>query len=125
MVFQAVVELVADELIDLPGDERVGFVFDRRRDLEGRAKPMYDSLRDNPDFRQRHRLGAIAFDDRIRVKPLQAADVLAYEAYRRMEDLREGRPKRWQWERLQRSVIESPIIGRDNLLALIEMHRSR
>ena len=53
--------------------------------------------------------------------PLQAADLLAYESYRYVLDVKlGGQPERWQWQKLRPLVARVHVSGEFDLLKLIE-----
>jgi len=100
--FQECVSSVCALASDYPPHERVGFMFDRIPEFQGRANEMHSMLLDYEEWPHNSRLGAIAFDDKSRNPGLQAADILAYEAYKYLSDTRFGtKPKRWQMDLLQ------------------------
>jgi hypothetical protein len=72
----------------LPPEERVALVFDRQSEFAGEATRLYNDLKDEVTWPNRVRLSdAIAFGSRKELAPLQAADIAAYESYKRMENL--------------------------------------
>ena len=81
----------------------VDFICGDQRELRKDARDQYESMRDDPDFAfLRHRFGAITFrgtkeDGTV---PLQAADLVAYEARKAGINLQEGRPERKSYARL-------------------------
>lgn len=123
--FQAVIEEMATywQLQPLPDTERIGFVFDRNRAVQGRAEGLFESMKGWP-VPLAKRLGEIAFAERIRTKPLQAADIFAYEAYRYYGDRIAGRTPRWQWIALRHRLVgDYPVMGEKLLRALVEKHK--
>ena len=112
--FQSAVEMMAnfEWVAKLPDAEQIAFVFDRRGDLQGRASYLYQRLCEHPLFPAGKRLGTLAFADRKRIKPLQAADMLANEAFRYLSmAVRRGTgilstlpPPRWQFAELWKRV---------------------
>jgi hypothetical protein len=87
-----------------PRDEPIAFVFDQQKEYEGRAKRLYDSMKQSDQVTYRHRLGSLSFDSRFCQLQLQAADVWAYESRKYVSDvLIDGRPdgQRWQFEILR------------------------
>jgi hypothetical protein len=104
---------------DLPSEERIAFVFDQN-DFKGRALDSFAGLRHARRVLYRHRLGTIAFDDHRIIKPLQAADILAYELFRFAEDQTGGRPPRWQFEELRKHIKLVQIYDRESLLEALE-----
>jgi hypothetical protein len=88
-----------------PRNEPITFVFDQQKEYEGRAKTLYDSMRNSKggQINYRHRLGSISFDSRFCQLQLQAADVWAYESRKWISDVKiDRRPDggRWQFELL-------------------------
>jgi hypothetical protein len=126
ILFQHLVERVAKEqyVTELPADERVGFAFDRHH-LEARAKTVYHAMQHfKPEYG--HRLGGATFDDKVKVKPLQAADMLAYETFRRADDLRSGiKGERWQFTELVKIVREGHYFDAAYLDHLVEMNENK
>jgi hypothetical protein len=106
LVFQHLVELATGSQFFRETGETLGFVFDRHH-LQGSAGYMYEGMRGSKNVQNRDRMGTCAFADRVRVKPLQAADVLAYETYRYVQDtILEGKRQRWQYTELERMVSQ-------------------
>jgi hypothetical protein len=90
-----------------PRDEPIAFVFDQQKEVEGRAKMLYDSMKYSQGgylAAYRHRLGSLSFDSRFSQIQLQAADVWAYESRKYVSDIlvakRTDGP-RWQFEILR------------------------
>jgi hypothetical protein len=86
-----------------PRNEPIAFVFDQQKEYEGRAKQLYDSIKNSAgeQITYRHRLGSISFDSRFCQLQLQAADSWAYESRKHVGDvLVDGKPdgQRWQFE---------------------------
>jgi len=82
---------LAETLRDGKLDGGVSYVFESgakgRREIEKVFEANYRDLRQ----REVHRLVSLRFDDKRRLLPLQAADVLAYELYRHL-------PRQLGWE---------------------------
>jgi hypothetical protein len=87
--------------------EQMAFVFDRQKQVQGRAKELYDQTCELPDgqITYRNRLGSLAFSAKSGPQGqvgLQAADIIAYEAFQYRTDHRiDGHPIRWQFEMLE------------------------
>lgn len=86
-----------------PRNEPIAFVFDQQKEYEGRAKQLYDSMRNSKggQLTYRHRLGSISFDSRFRQLQLQAADAWAYESRKHVSDVlidKRHDGQRWQFE---------------------------
>jgi len=69
-------------------NEPIGFVFAKHERWSALAAEMYTKLEKDPETpaEVRRRMGTIAFEDMERFIPLQAADHIAYESYRYMND---------------------------------------
>ena len=55
------------------------------RDGTGQVKDMFDFLKTRPDFKKEFRIGPLTFGDKI-LCPLQAADTIAYEIFKQIEN---------------------------------------
>jgi hypothetical protein len=77
----------------------IAFVFDTDNGFGGRAKAWYDLDRKNRRVAHRARLGPFVHADRLEVLGLQAADMLAYAAFRHAS----GKPA-WQWKELEKAI---------------------
>jgi len=129
LVFQSLVEVMASypSVVSLPAEERIMFVFDNHH-LGGRAGAVYKSILESKTLAYRDRLGDISFDDSARVKPLQAADIIAYENYRYLNECRlDGdtleRPRRarWQFDHLWKGrMAEGRLFGKEQLERLAD-----
>jgi hypothetical protein len=84
-----------------PPDECIAFIFDRHQEYQGRAKALYDEIL-TQHIDNKHRLGHLGFDSRLKAVQLQAADIWAYESQRFLRQRVLGEPKelRWQLTRL-------------------------
>jgi hypothetical protein len=71
---------------------KIDFVFDAQHIYEGLALKIFADIKADPDWSNRHRMGAIIYDSKTNKLPLQAADLIAYECYqygqRRMQGYR-------------------------------------
>jgi hypothetical protein len=127
LVFQHVLEIAHKSIEHLPAEETVAFVFDRHH-MRGRATAIHDSLVSDASYPHRSRAGGVQFNDRVRVKPLQAADFLAYESYRHACDVTlDAKAERWQFTELTRCVPDenAHLIREDGVDELIEMLERR
>jgi hypothetical protein len=105
------VELISQILEDVAArkDEKIAFFFDRNKQFGGRAGEWYRMSVDRPLMPHHLRLGPYTQGDRMDLVGLQAADLLAYSAYRRLSD---PTRERWQWRELHNaSHVSMPIIG--------------
>ena len=83
LVMQTLLVTVCGEIRDDRPNYRAAFVFDQQEEFSGRAKQMYDQVRQkNPNIAPC--MGTLTYADKERFTPLQVADKLAYEI---MKDL--------------------------------------
>ena len=78
----------------MPDNDRIAFMFDQHERGEEITNTTYCQIK---KFRDPHdRMGALAFDSSKRFLPLQAADLVAYETYKHLDNLalKSGRPPR-------------------------------
>jgi hypothetical protein len=104
LCFQHCVVEAAHYADSLPPEEKVAFVFDRQGEFSSEATRLYSSLKDCNDWPNRVRLAdAFAFASRLETVPLQAADIAAYESYKRVENLLYNRQhsERWPMKQLR------------------------
>jgi hypothetical protein len=83
-------------------DERIAFIFDRRGS-QGLTRELYNKLKDVVYPEDVAKLcGMLAFDDDEVVVPLQAADILAYEMAKYLQDEMKGieKPRRWPMQQI-------------------------
>ena len=99
--FEACISEIVRQMDGLPEEERAGLVFDQLREFEGRAHKVRAILVACQDYKGRHRIGPLTYEDKKTPRgiPLQAADVLSYEI---MRSLRDPHISRWQMDELQR-----------------------
>jgi Protein of unknown function (DUF3800) len=77
--------------------DRVAFTCDRRpKGQMGRAEEWYKSEAENEELWFHERIAAFSWSNRHSCKPLHAADLLAYCAYRHLA----GDHTEWQWQAL-------------------------
>jgi hypothetical protein len=76
--------------------EQVAFVFEEKKEVEFRAIRLYNHIIERVDWPGRKWLGSITFAGKKKVLPLQAADFLAYEGFKHLDNLvqKSGRPIR-------------------------------
>lgn len=122
LAFQLVVELIAKnaKTHGVADDEKLDFVFDRTH-LKGRVGPLYDSILNSRTLDYVDRLGSLTFADKRDFLPLQAADILAYEHFRHIDDcMLKGKPERWQWVEVMKKVPVWHLFNRATLEKLLE-----
>jgi len=78
----------------MPESEQVAFMFDQQGRVEGVTRRNYSQIKQFRDTADR--MGALTFGDKKRFIPLHAADYIAYEAYKHLDNRvrRSGRPLR-------------------------------
>ena len=109
LAFQHGIEMAALAIEHLPHHEAIDFIFDRNEQLGGkeggRAHQLYNSMLRSTTLPFIYRLGNIVFADKARMLPLQAADYLAYENFRFLNEVKYGNKlERWQWQMIKGSV---------------------
>lgn len=92
--------LIMTEVTEFVTD-RIAFVFDRNKEFGGRAREWYQRDVKRPLMEYHTRLGSFTDDDRLNAVGLQAADLLAYSAFR---NLSEPTRDRWQWKELHQAT---------------------
>ncbi len=70
------------EMAEVPTTELVASVFDRQKKFSEEALTLFDDMVEDKSWSYGERFDSIAFASKRRFKPLQAADALAYDAYR-------------------------------------------
>jgi hypothetical protein len=114
--------------------EPIAFVFDQQKELEGRAKVLYDSIKYHPgsNIVYSHRLGSISFESRFAHVQLQAADVWAYESRKHVSNVlidHRQDAERWQYRLLcesGRNVIYGfPDESLDQLISIMHSASKR
>jgi hypothetical protein len=78
----------------MPYGDRIAFMFDQRERGQEITSTSYSQIKKFRDVNDR--MGALVFDSRKRFLPLQAADLVAYETYKHLDNLalKSGRPPR-------------------------------
>jgi len=67
----------------------VHYVFDRQDDYEATAKAVFNAMRQMP-LSVKGRLGEVVFSSKLKVRPLQVADFIAYEAFSLLQNRENG-----------------------------------
>lgn len=88
---------------DMAGDEQVAFLFDINTTFIGRIREWYRLDQGDASILYRHRLGPLAEDSRMNSIGLQAADLLAYAAFRHF-----SKKPAWQWDQLVAGLHPPP-----------------
>jgi hypothetical protein len=66
-------------------DELIAYVFERQDEFAAWALKIFQDTLKRENGEQRFRLGSMAYGDGMKSVPLQAADIIVYEAYREMD----------------------------------------
>jgi len=110
----------------MPKGNLVSFVFDQRNRGEEITSNTYTQIKNFRD--PEDRMGALAFDSRKRLLPLQAADFVAYETYKHLDNIVScsGRPPRGSFSFLLKSGcnVRGHYFGRERLTELIQHYES-
>jgi len=64
--------------------EHIGYVFENGAGFNGEVYSLRERIISNESLRHRYRLGSLVFEDKKILNPLQAADILAFEAWKEM-----------------------------------------
>jgi hypothetical protein len=83
--FGACIARVADEMDrgSFPASDQIAVIIDRN-EFQTEAVQLFYDLKDNPHFPYHHRLATCAPADSADVVALQAADLIAYESFKRL-----------------------------------------
>ena len=109
------------------GEEKIQFVFDNRPNRNEANKRIHDLFQAFGQLDAEHpAMGGIAFLNSMETRPLQAADVVANEYYRAIQELLKPpgeRKLRAHWRRLEESGnFMGEMINRDAIAAMVERH---
>jgi len=104
-------------------DEPIAFVVDQNAAVGGSAKAAFNIAANNPGYPYRARLGSFTQSDRMHAIGLQAADILAYAAYRRANAKGSGKPC-WQWKELRPAIKNTLRTGPKFWATLVERFRA-
>jgi hypothetical protein len=122
LAFQLAVERAAilPAVAALPASEKINFIFDQQRDLGGKVPLLFESMRGDAGLLYTSRLGDVELRSRVGVPGLQAADLLAYEAYRFGDFTGKSTETRWQFNALAPRVSPPGYLNEAGLLKLLE-----
>ncbi len=136
LAFQHECEMIALRLYadGIPESQSAHFWFDQRGEKQNaRVRELYDSTKASQtlaDFTRR--LGMLNIANSQEIRPLQAADVLAWEARRHFVDhafVKDGFPReavRHQWNQLRSATnVETRYFDQDALLELLAIEEAR
>jgi hypothetical protein len=94
MLLESCITTIA-ESVSIPDEENVACVFDQNSIVQHFSSIFYRALVEVRDYPIN--FGTITYADRTKIVPLQAADMIAYEAFKyasRWDEHTEGRPRR-------------------------------
>jgi hypothetical protein len=101
--------------------ERIAFVFDRNREYYNEMRVAFEKAAIDPNYPGNYLLGNISSDDKRINTPLQAADILAHEAYRfwRFKLKDKSAVARLEAEKLLPGRIRGFCLERENLKTIM------
>ena len=108
----------------LPKSETLSVVVENQPEFSGRARLVFEQVRDKPHVPGPNRLASISFASKTEAIPLQAADLLAYELRKGHHQFTqsEGRPPRVSLQRLGKRVRSSRVHDAETLALFIESY---
>jgi hypothetical protein len=134
--FQSCIAMIAKDMETLPREDTFSVVLGRENRFDALAVAAFGSMAENPSFPYRHRLDTCTPGNPEKVIPLQVADLMAFEYFKRMWGTDKGRAKRPPLELIQqhnaycegffseetftrmKSDIESSICGPNQLVVI-------
>jgi hypothetical protein len=84
---------LAEEPVVGDGQE-ITYTFERKKELEYKAGVALDVLKQYPGVPAKEKMGGLFFDDKTDHPRLQAADLVAYELYKQIENILDGNPRK-------------------------------
>jgi hypothetical protein len=93
----------------LEPNEQIAFVFDRKKEVQGKAQEIFSAIKENNTVWYAKHLGTLAFEDMATTIPLQASDALANEVKRHLG--RGSHDERWQFAKLRGQVHDFVFTG--------------
>jgi hypothetical protein len=99
--FQSCIAMIAKDMETLPREDSFAVVLGRESKFDALAVAAFGAMADNPDFPYRHRLETCAPGNPEKIIPLQVADLMAFEYYKRLWGMDRGRAKRPPLELIQ------------------------
>ena len=108
------------EMIRLTGLRgKVAYVFEEGAKGRDQVERVYRGLKKSQSHLERNRLLDLSFKDKRQCLPLQAADILAYELYRGLDEQikNTGRSTRYPFKRLARLPLAWDIVGDREMIA--------
>lgn len=92
--FQSCVAMIAKDMETLPRKDTFSVVLGRESRFDALAVALFNGMADNPSFPYRHRLETCTPGNPERVIPLQVADLMAFEYFKRLCGTDNGKRKR-------------------------------
>lgn len=120
--FQECISVLPKMFVDRPEkDAEVAFFFDQHDQFAPHALALYNSTTDSPFFRARTKIKGLTFADRRQVMGLQAADILAYEIFKRLDHFHfdKLRPERKSLSALKDRLMSVTYWDRQRLAAAV------
>jgi hypothetical protein len=99
--FQSCIAMIAKDMETLSSEDRFSVVLGRESRFDSLAVAAFGNMADNPNFPYRHRLETCTPGNPERIVPLQVADLMAFEYFKRMWGSDRGRAKRPPLELIQ------------------------
>jgi hypothetical protein len=99
--FQSCIAMIAKDMETLPRGDTFSVVLGRETRFDALAVALFNGMKDNPTFPYRHRLGTCTPGSPEEHIPLQVADLMAFEYFKRMCGVDQGKSKRTPLELIQ------------------------
>lgn len=123
LCFQHCIVEAAHRADGLPPQEKVAFAFDRQDEFSAEAIRLYNDMKGQADWENKHRLAdAVGFASKVETVALQAADLLAYECYKHLENrlYDPQRGVRWPMGQLRRRPFVGKYFDANGFQALLD-----
>ncbi len=92
--FKSIIAMVAKDMETLPREDTFSVIFEHERRFDLTALEDFWEMKGNPRFQYRHRLMTATPGNTEEIPCLQVADLMAYEYFKRMEGIDQGRDMR-------------------------------
>lgn len=87
LCLQTLFVFATDECKDKPDTEQIHFVFEKQEEFKEEAEKVYDDLKSDVAWESSKHLGKLCFEEEPAKYPgIQAADLLAYETFRQLDN---------------------------------------
>lgn len=113
LVLHHLVVCVSHSVDHLDKSERIEFLFERQQEFESEARRIFGEFKAGSDWPNHDRLGEIFFSGEVEKYPgMQAADLLAYESFRHLDNKHFQPTLRNEWkERIALKVLQNRLGG--------------